>query len=501
MDTTIDIKNITPIEPQIAAGTIGAVSPIKVPQAPEPTNLLAGLTSTMQATADQSTQKEQTAQTDFTSLLQQLEGKASEQAMLEQQQGIPVLDKELLELQKIAQKQTAEYLAGFTQQEAKRQTRQETTVAQQNLTRQNAVDALLTNSLISAKQGDITFANSLVDRAINAKYEPIKQRIETQKEILRQIENKASEDRQKTLNLQLKRIEKEEENEKAKNNLIIEAAPFAPANLIAQAQQAKTPLEAAQILGKYGGDYLGNKLKQVQIEKNYAEIQKINDEIKRANIDINTTMLPNTSTGTAQKLMASAKNDKQLDATERQQLSKARTVLNQLDALENNISKQNKTGLIKGRVGNLKESFGLDKDVGVINAQLQAITPNLARGVYGEVGVLTDNDIRLYRTTLPRLDRPEDQNDAVLALTMKTVQKSIENTLTGAANSGIDVSGWTQDYLAITSQINEIEDRIGVSREYLKEAVAENPEIKDEVSKMLAEGIAPGTILDGLKMR
>lgn len=270
MDTTITdtTKVVAPIDPQINAGLIGNTNGIIVPPAPEPTNLLAGLASTTQQTADQSTAQEKTAQTDFTSLLKQLEGETTDIISAENQQNLPGLNKELLDLQKVANKQTAEYIAGYAGQEAKRNTRQETTVAQQNLTRQNAIDALLTNSLISAKQGDITFANSLVDRAIKAKYDPLKARIETQKEILRQVEGKASEDRKNALNLQLKQIEKDEQREKTVQNLSLEAAKNgAPSSILSKLAKAKTFEEALVIGGGYMADPLDRSIKAAQLRK------------------------------------------------------------------------------------------------------------------------------------------------------------------------------------------------------------------------------------------
>jgi hypothetical protein len=62
-----------------------------------------------------------------------------------------------------------------------------------------------------------------------------------------------------------------------------------------------------------------------------------------------------------------------------------------------------------------------DTDAQTLKAQLQSLIPNLARGVYGEVGVLTDNDIHLYSQTVPNLKGTEDVNKAILAMTLQTV--------------------------------------------------------------------------------
>lgn len=60
-------------------------------------------------------------------------------------------------------------------------------------------------------------------------------------------------------------------------------------------------------------------------------------------------------------------------------------------------------------------------DAQVLKAQLSSLIPNLARGVYGEVGVLTDQDIQNYAKTIPNLTSTEDVNKAVLAMTLDTI--------------------------------------------------------------------------------
>lgn len=355
---------------------------------------------------------------------------------------------------------------------------------------------------LSALTRDYATMNSIAEQQVQNNLAKIR----AKQENLKLYISKLDKDEARQYSAIEKQVDREYEEQKTLQNdikdLKLQALQNeAPASVITALSNAKTFDEAIKAAGKYGTDYLSNAIKKASLSKTNAEIDKIRADIKSTNTAIDTSSLPNTTNGVATKLMASAKNDKQLDATERQALSKARNVINQLDSLESNISKQNKTGWLKGKVGNFLEGFGLDTDVGVINAQLQAITPNLARGVYGEVGVLTDNDIKLYRTTLPRLDRPEDQNDAILALTLRTVAKSIENTLTGAANSGIDVSGWTQDYLAINKQIYDIEDRIGVSKEAVNEITKNSPDMLPAIKEMYSKGFSDGDILEALNAR
>lgn len=137
-------------------------------------------------------------------------------------------------------------------------------------------------------------------------------------------------------------------------------------------------------------------------------------------------------------LSASA-GGKQLGATEVQSLAKAQNVISQLSGLEEQINSMD-TGPITGA---FKSANPYDVDTAKLKAQLQAIVPNLARGVYGEVGVLTDADVKNYIATLPNGFSTDDQKKALLDFTKKTVAKSIEGNLKNYAMSGYNVSGYT----------------------------------------------------------
>ena len=142
-----------------------------------------------------------------------------------------------------------------------------------------------------------------------------------------------------------------------------------------------------------------------------------------------------------QKLLSTA-GGKPLTDTSIQKLDKGLTVLGQLGVLQNNI-RDVKTGPI---LGAFKGANPWDTNAQTIKAQLNAIVPNLARGVYGEVGVLTDNDIRTYSQTLPNLKSTEDIRNAVLGITVDLIGKSIKRTLEVNAANKKDVSGFVDIY-------------------------------------------------------
>lgn len=152
-----------------------------------------------------------------------------------------------------------------------------------------------------------------------------------------------------------------------------------------------------------------------------------------------------------QNLLAT-EGGKSLTDTSIQKLDKGLTVLAQLGVLQKNVEGV-KTGPL---VGAFKSANPWDTQGQTIKASLNAIVPNLARGIYGEVGVLTDNDIKTYSGTIPNLKSTEDVRNAVLYITLDMIGKSIKNTLSVNAAAGRDVSGFTDIYTEMESTKNSI---------------------------------------------
>lgn len=159
--------------------------------------------------------------------------------------------------------------------------------------------------------------------------------------------------------------------------------------------------------------------------------------------------------------MLATKGGKPLTDTFAQKIDKGLVVLGQIGALQTNID-NTKTGPI---LGLFKGNNPWDTNAQTIKAQLNAIVPNLARGVYGEVGVLTDNDIANYSKTLPNLKSTEDVRNAVLGITIDMIGKSIKNTLAVNAANGKDVSGFVDLYNEMNATRDSIFAQISSSRE------------------------------------
>lgn len=151
-------------------------------------------------------------------------------------------------------------------------------------------------------------------------------------------------------------------------------------------------------------------------------------------------------------VIRSSGGGKSVDSTFINSLEKAFNTVGQLEVLADSVDAE-ATGPIWGII---RSNNPYDTKAQDIKSQINAIVPNLARGIYGEVGVLTDNDIRTYSKTLPNLTSTEEVRNAVLGITLRSVQRSIENKITLSANLGRDVSGIENQYLEVKKTADKL---------------------------------------------
>jgi murein DD-endopeptidase MepM/ murein hydrolase activator NlpD len=91
-----------------------------------------------------------------------------------------------------------------------------------------------------------------------------------------------------------------------------------------------------------------------------------------------------------------------------------------------------------------------------MEAALTAATPGLARGVFGEVGVLTDADIERYQSLLPKLTDTKAQKAALQELLLTSLENAWRSQLSNAAKSKIDVSRYGTDAQRIENLKSEL---------------------------------------------
>lgn len=171
---------------------------------------------------------------------------------------------------------------------------------------------------------------------------------------------------------------------------------------------------------------------------------------------------------TTAAIQESAKYGKtRLLADERKDINAAKQALGSLEILsqlmngklDNAQSKEifgEKTGVIAGRVRTLQGLWGADPNAAAVNAVIQGIIPTVARGIFREVGVLTDADIANYKKTVPDINKPENANRLIELVLLKTLERAYSNTLLTAAQNQTNVANFAGEYQDVLGRISKL---------------------------------------------
>jgi len=160
----------------------------------------------------------------------------------------------------------------------------------------------------------------------------------------------------------------------------------------------------------------------------------------------------NSKDASIQDILKYSAGSKEMDASAITRIDKFATVMWQIDAIQKQIDDMD-TWPVIWRLRNMNP---YDTDAQTLKAQLQSLIPNLARGVYGEVGVLTDNDIKNYAQTIPNLTQTKDVQKAILAMTLDTLAAWYKNQLQALAAAKRDVSWFVWLYESIKWQADSL---------------------------------------------
>lgn len=135
------------------------------------------------------------------------------------------------------------------------------------------------NATALGMQGNIALAEATAKQAVETKYAPYKEALDTyrlQLEALQPLltadEKKQAREQEIKTTLAMNEVKKKEKDETDIANMIINASSQgAPQSVIVRAKTAKTPIEVASVLGMYAGDYYGTKLKIAEYNKKISE--------------------------------------------------------------------------------------------------------------------------------------------------------------------------------------------------------------------------------------
>lgn len=187
-----------------------------------------------------------------------------------------------------------------------------------DVTRENFINQANIAMQVAIKTADYNTAKDLADQIVNAKYDKVLADIEAQKTNLQGIKDflvtpaqkKAADARETLLKKQEQDIADKKANDSAVSKLLIDASQVAPADVLTRAKdiQAKggTASEVAMALGKYGGDYLKNKLFEEQLKTEVAQRSKIYSDIavnnaQQSKLKAETGVIINPVTGASMK--------------------------------------------------------------------------------------------------------------------------------------------------------------------------------------------------------
>lgn len=136
---------------------------------------------------------------------------------------------------------------------------------------------------------------------------------------------------------------------------------------------------------------------------------------------------------------------KSLPATQAESLAQASGVKADVEKLYTMLKALPGTGPIAGRLQALDPYNAQRK---AVEAQITRIVPGLARGIFNEVGVLTDSDVTRYRDTLANPNMTDAQIEALHNDTLSKIDQSIATTIDTFSLLGYDLGTYGQDKTA-----------------------------------------------------
>jgi len=341
-----------------------------------------------------------------------------------------------------------------------------------NRIKQEATKELADLSIVeNAKLNNYTAAKEIADRSISAQLEQEANEIDAWKLWYEENRNQFDKEDDRRFNVMLdertRLFQEDVDNKKIERDTklaLLQSATSqgASADVLTAIQSAKTPEEAIIAAGQYSGDIQDRLEQSLRIKELNSKLA----EYESANIP--PSILFGTP-GYSESVIANSVKYGEEGMTD-SQLEKIQKSLTSLEGVENlnALLLQGEDGLslsgpVTGKVRSFITKLGGDADAAAINAALQGLVPTLARGVFGEVGVLTNADIENYKKTLPNLTSSEDQNRLVSIILLDTLSRSIEKTLLTNAMNFKNTSQFLPAYLEVKKRVAEEKRRLGVT--------------------------------------
>lgn len=143
--------------------------------------------------------------------------------------------------------------------------------------------------------------------------------------------------------------------------------------------------------------------------------------------------------------LAASQKGKPLTSSEVNDLTQLKSVEFSLDELEKKLNAipAGKRGPVAGRVVGANP---YDAEIQEVQNIITSVVPGLARGVFGEVGVLTDTDMERYTKLIPNHSLPPEIANRNLANLRAKLRNSKITKIETMQKAGMDVSGFMEEY-------------------------------------------------------
>lgn len=312
-------------------------------------------------------------------------------------------------------------------------------------------------------QGNIQTAQSIARDTVNFAFQDEQNRLNQLKAQYNALDGRVQGQEAQML-AERQRLLEEEQSElnEVRDQVALALQSGAQPDEVALMTDPNTPLQerlvlAQEISARYATEQinLSNEQKRAQMQKLRASNTATTNAGTNAIVE---SGVMGTGDDPIPGLLLQTAGGRLLTQSEAEPLTNAKRVADGLQDLQDTLAGANTDPVL----GLFRQVNPYDLKAATIDAAITQLVPQLARGTYGEVGVLTDADMARYANTLPNLTSTEAQNAAIMALTLRKVRSGFVSQLESMAAAGRDVSGFVDIYSKFNEQISALEGQIGV---------------------------------------
>ena len=313
---------------------------------------------------------------------------------------------------------------------------------------------------------DLANASAAIDRKLEAQFAADAQRVEGLKFIANEYEGKEKEALQKIAKKEERAYQFAFDEQKSINDIAMQAAQAGAGQgeiqKIMSAQSRGEAIASAPTLGRAAK--LDNAYKRAQIGKISFDMEQARAAASGAGFNPDDNFDIGTPENVVGWLAKSASSDKNIDQAQREQITQGLRAVSSVEALNEilfNGEDPLSTGRAKGRWVKAKSKIAEDITTKEFEALVIGLVPTAARGLFGEVGVLTDTDTERYKQLIGNAKNTQEENAAIQTILMDVASQSIGITLETAARSNQNVSGFTGRYMDVIDRVDQQKRLIG----------------------------------------